>query len=138
MAKVKTKGTVLKETISAVLTAVAQVISLDHSGAETETVEADTLDNASAGIPYEATGRAEGGSIDGELFFDPALAGHQLFTDHIIAPADIIYTLTFADSGSTVWTFTAAGYGFDVSVSPGDLLKASFSLKVDGLVTYAT
>lgn len=138
MAKVKVKGTVLKESIASTLTAVAQVISLEHSGAETETVEADTLDNATAGIPYEPTGRTEGGTVDGEMFFDPALAGHQQFTDHLITPADVAYSLTFADTGSTAWAFTAAGVGFDVSLSPGDLVKASFSLKVDGLITYAT
>lgn len=138
MAKIKVKGTVLKEDIASTLTAVAQVISLEHSGAETETVEADTLDNANAGIPYEPTGRAEGGSVDGEMFFDPVLAGHQLFTDHITTPADVDYSITFADAATTAWEFTSAGMGFDISFAPGDLVKASFSLKVDGLVSYAT
>lgn len=131
MAKIKCKGTLLKQTISMSLTSVAQIISLEHSGAESETYESTTLDG---GVfkTYDQTGYAEGGSVNGELFYDPALSGHQSFTDLVAAPADVVFTITFADGAATVQTFTAAGYGFGAKVAMNDGLKGSFSLKIDG------
>jgi hypothetical protein len=138
MAVIKSKGTVLKQEISTVLTAVAQVISWEHSGAESETFEKDTLDNTSAGIPYGQTGRSEGGSFSFELFFDPALAGHQAITDLVITPAECDWELTFADTGTTQWPFTGAGVGFGVTVALADGLKASVSVKLSGICDYAS
>lgn len=135
MAKVPTKGTALKQTLATVLTAVAQVISIDLPDMESETYEADTLDNTDAGIPYESTGRTEGGSLSGELFFDPALAGHQALTALLTTPADESWTLTFADTGATVWTFTGAGFSLGGTVALADGLKGNFSIKLDGIPT---
>lgn len=138
MAKQKCKGTILQQEIATVFTAVAQVISLSISGNESETVEADTLDNGNAGIPHEPTGRSEGGSVEGELFYDPALAGHQSVTDLITDPKKCNWKVIYADTGATEVAFTSAGVGFDVSIDSGDLLKGSFNAKVDGLPTWPT
>ncbi|MEO1063747.1 MAG: hypothetical protein AAFZ07_20205 [Actinomycetota bacterium] len=136
MAKIKCKGTVLQQEIASVFTAVAQIISLDGPEAETETFESDTLDNADAGIPYDPTGRTEGGEVTGEMFFDPALAGHQALTDLLLAPAKTAFKLIFADAATTEWPFDAAGLSLGVAVDLSDGLKASFGLKVDKTVTY--
>jgi len=138
MAQVVCKGTVLKQTISSVLTAVAQVISLEVAESKGETYEADTLDNSGAGIPKKPTERAEGGDVTGELFFDPALAGHQAITDLITTPALCVWNIVFADSGSTVLAFTSASVGLGVNVDLADGLKAPFTLELDGIPTFAT
>ena len=131
MAKVICKGTILKQTIATVLTAVAQITTLNKSGAQTETVESRTLDG-DAFVPHTATGYAEGGSVAGELYYDPALAGHQAISDLVGTPADTVWETTYADTGATSQTFTSAGVGFDVTIDPTNLLKASFNLKVTG------
>jgi len=139
MAKVVGKGTVLQEEISSVFTAVAQIISIDLPEGETETVEADTLDESGAGIPYEETGRTEGGSLSGEMYLDPALAGHQQFTDKLNDPLTNLptnYKVIFADSGTTEWPFAAAGVSLGGQIVVNDLVKANFSLKLDKIVTY--
>lgn len=138
MAKVKCKGTVLQQEIAATYTAVAQVISIELPEAESETYEADTLDNANAGIPYEPTGRTEGGELSGELFFDPALAGHQAMTDLLTTPAKQNWKVIFADTGTTEWVVPAAGFKLGGTVDLADGLKASFGAKVNGIVTYPT
>jgi hypothetical protein len=138
MAKVICKGTVLKQDISAVLTAVAQVIEISHSGAEVETTEVTTLDTSGAGKEYLATGFTEGGSVDFSIFYDPALAGHQALTDDVTTPAERDYEITFADTGTTASAFTAAGIGFGFTVAQNDGLKADISLKLDQLMTYST
>lgn len=130
------KGTVLKQDISSTLTTVAQVISMSLSGTATETFEADTLDNANAGIPMKPTGRATGGTLSGEMFLDPALAGHKSLLSYITTPATRAMSITYADTGETAWTFTAASHGIDVTVALADGLKAAFNYTLDGLPSY--
>lgn len=134
MSKIKCKGTALQQQIGTVYTAVAQVISLELPDMESETFESDTLDNANAGIPYDSTGRSEGGSVSGELFLDPALAGHKALLALLTTPADESWKIVFADS--TEWGFTGAGFGMGGSVALNDGLKGSFSIKLDGLPTF--
>jgi hypothetical protein len=136
MAKWKCKGTKLQRTIASVLTDVAQIIDLSWSGCESETYEADTLDNADAGIPYETTGRTEGGSISGNLFFDPALVGHHGLTRLLDTPQEEAWNLIFADTGTTEWPFTGAGFGMGITVALSDGLKASFTIKLSKLPTF--
>lgn len=136
MAKIKSKGTVVQQTISAAFVAVAQVFSVDHSGAATETFECDTLDNINPGIPKQPTGRAAGGTYSLELFLDPALSGHQSITDEIHTPIVNPWKLIFADAASTPWPISVAGVGFGATVALADGLKATVELEVDGLTAY--
>lgn len=136
MAKIKSKGTTLKQEIASVLTAVAQVISLTLPECESETYEADTLDNENAGIPYEPTGRSEGGSASAELFYDPALAGHVALLTIITTPATTGWSITFADTATSTWTFDGAGLSFGGTAAMNDGLKGSLSIKLDGLPTF--
>jgi hypothetical protein len=138
MAKLKSKGTALHQlTGSTIYTAVAQIISLNGPDMESETFDADTLDNADAGIPYLPTGRSEGGSVGGELFYDPALSGHQDLLALITTPATESWKLVYVDTEE--WSFDGAGFGFSgPTVALGDGVKAGFSMKVDGLPTFPT
>jgi hypothetical protein len=132
MAIVKCKGTTLKQDISGVFTAIAQLISIDLPDMETETYEADTLDNTSAGIPYGSSGRTEGGSMGGELFFDPALTGHKALLALLTTPADETWQIVFADTGATTWNIGGAGISFGGTVALGDGLKGTLKIKLDG------
>jgi len=86
------KGSVLKIDVATVLTAVSEVISIDH----------------------------EPGNVNAELFLLPANAGHQQITDHLTTPSTTAATqldgsITFADSASTAWPFKIAGFSLGVS-----------------------
>lgn len=132
MAKIKCKGTKLQQDLASVYTDVAQVISFEHSGCESETFDATSLDS---GVfkEYAQTGYSEPGTVSGELFYDPALAGHQNLTDLIVTPADENWKVIFADSGASVMgPFVGAGFAFGFAVDMGDGLKGSFSIQVDG------
>lgn len=137
MAKIKCKGTAIKQTISTTLTAIAQVIDFSHSGAEVETYDSTTLDGG-VGKTYDQTGYSEPGTFDFSLFFDPALAGHQALTDDVTTPVDRVYSIEFADAATTTCTFNAAGIGVGFTGAMNDGLKMDVSLKLDGLFTYAT
>jgi hypothetical protein len=138
MSKIKCKGTALKQQISAAYVAVAQVISLELPDMESETYESDTLDNTDAGIPYSQTGRSEGGSCSGELFYDPALTGHKNLLELITTPAEENWQILFADTGASTWTFVGAGFGFGGTVALNDGLKGKFSIKLSKVPTFPT
>ena len=142
MAKVPGKGSVMKWDMATVLTAIAQVNSIDHDGAEEMTFDATSLDSG-AGKEYQATGYSEGGSVSCELFLDPVNTGIQSITDQITTPTvlvanQIAASVTLADAATTEYAFTVAGVSFGFSVAQDDGVKANVSLKLTGLVTYPT
>jgi hypothetical protein len=137
VAKIKVKGTIIKQTISSTLTAVAQITEFNHSGAESETFDATTLDTSGAGKEYSQTGYAEGGSFGFNMFYDPALAGHKAITALVTTPASCIWNITFADTAPTTCAFTSAGIGFGLTGAMNDGLKADVNLKLTGLFTYS-
>lgn len=135
MAKIKCKGTAIKQDLAGTFTAIAQVLSIDGPETEIETFDATSLDSG-IGKEYQQTGYVEGGSLTFEMFWDPALAGHQNITDIIAAPADENWKLVFSDS--TEWPFTSAGISITQTTKMNDGLKATVKLKVDGMITFPT
>ncbi len=134
MAFLKSKGTLLKHEVATVLTTLAQVISIDGPGPEPEETEFDYLDNANAAIPYEPTGRVEGGDVSFEMFLDTALAGHRTLLAKGITPDKEDYSITFANSN--VWTFEGIFKGCRPTVDLASGVKASCSIKLTGIPTY--
>ena len=138
MAKIKVKGSVIKMDIAGVLVPIAQVIEFSTSGAESEHYDATTLDTVGAGKEYSQTGYSEGGTVDFSIFLDPALPGHEALTDDITTPAEREYSITFADTAPTTWTFSAAGIGIGITGAMNNGLTADISLKVNQLPAYTT
>jgi hypothetical protein len=135
MAKLPGKGTIFKSTISAMLTATAQVNSISTSGFASETFEGTSLDTA-VGKEMPLTGYATPGTCDIELFFDPSLAGHQFYTDSITVPVTVIHNILYTDSKVTA--FTSSGMEFGHTVAMDDGIKATISMTITGLPTFPT
>lgn len=135
MAFVKSKGTLLQYASGNTYATLSQIVSLDGPELQAESVEFDTLDNNAAGIPYEPTGRTEGGKVSGELFFDPALAAHKILTGLLTTPAKINWNLAFADTNTTDWPFSGADVSLKPTAALKDGLKAAFSIKLNGIPT---
>lgn len=138
MAKEPCKGTVLQLEIASVFTTIAQVIEIDVGPQKSETFDADTLDNTSAGMPKDPTGRSSQDDISVTMFYDPALATHQFLTDTIAAPVKVDGKIIMADSGSSEATFTAAGLSFGATYRMNDGIKANLGIETDGLVSWPT
>lgn len=139
MAKNKSKGVILKQTIASTLTAVAQCTSMGFTGAESGTFDSTTLDNADAFKTYALTGYTEPGSFEFELFFDVGLAGHQALTDLLTTPANCDWQVTHTNSGTTTQDFTGTGMTFDgPTYDMEDGVKANLSIKITGDPGYAT
>jgi hypothetical protein len=131
MAIVKCKGTKLQHTVSASLVDIAQILSMEHSGSGSETFESTTLDG---GVykTFAPTGYSNPGQVSAEIFYDPALAGHQAITDLIATPATNAMKIIYADTGATNQAFTSAGVEFGATVAMDDGLKASITYTVTG------
>lgn len=129
MAKIVGKGGKIQQTIATTLTDVAQVLSLEFAGSESLTYDSTTLDG---GVfkTYDPTGYSEPGTVSGEMFYDPALVGHQALTDLISSPADESWKLIYSDLSEQA--FTGASFGMDVSIVMDDGVKGSFSIQIDG------
>lgn len=137
MAKIKGKGTVLQQTIASVLTDVAQVINIGIDGETGESYQSTTLDNANAYHTYEPTGYTEPGTVNANLFFDPALAGHQAIVALLTTPATCVWKIKYSDSGPSSLTYTSAHVGLNQTIVMNDGLKAALSMKRTGLPTRA-
>lgn len=137
MAKVICKGTSLKQEISSVYTAVAQIISIDMSGSEALTFDSTTLDGGVAKT-YTSTGYAETPEVSFEMFYDPALSGHQSYTDLIETPTQTNFRITYADTGATTQTHATVGHKADVAVAMDDGLKMTGGYKVTGTAGWPT
>jgi hypothetical protein len=131
MAIVKCKGTKLQHTVSASLVDIAQILSIEHSGSGSETFESTTLDG---GVfkTFAPTGYSNPGQVSAEIFYDPALAGHQAVTDLIATPATNAMKIIYADTAATNQAFTSAGVEFGATVAMDDGLKASLTYTVTG------
>jgi hypothetical protein len=138
MAKLITKGTVISHGVTTTLTAVAQVIDFSLSGSESETYDATTIDNADPGKIYAPTGFTESGDFSFSMFWDSALAGHQLLTDVLNAPAESYWGLLLADGTTNTATFNGGGVGLGIDGAMADGVKGSVSVKISGLVDHAT
>jgi hypothetical protein len=141
--KVKCKGTVFSQDLANTsYVAMAQVIDIDLPDMEMETFECDTLDNTAAGIRHSPTGRTEGGSFSANVFYDPADTSHgewlsYLSTTGLLTALVVKCLITFADTGTSTWTFTCAGVGAGGTVALADGLKMSISGKLDGIPTFS-
>lgn len=135
MAKVKCKGTVLKQEISSVYTAVAQVIEFSMSGVKDETYDATDLSTTKF-KEKASTGYAEPGESSFTLFLDPALAGHQAILALIGSGNTTNWKLICADDDESEIAFSSAGVEVGVEVKMNDGLKMPVKLEHTGAVTF--
>ena len=109
MSVIKSKGTSLSLTIATVSTKIAQIVSVETSGVENETTEADSLDNTDPKIPYIPTGRTEPGKVTGELFVDSALQSGLL--GYLDTPPTALIAGTLNFNGAVSIPLKVAGVG---------------------------
>lgn len=137
MAKLRCKGTLLQQDLANTFTTVAQVTDITTEGMESESVETDSLDNTSAGIPSTATGRVKPGTVSAEVIYDPSLAGHKAVLASLQSPnTHENWKIIFTDN--TNWAFSSAGMSFGCNVKMGDVVRGSLRLTLADMATVPT
>jgi len=137
MAVIVSKGTLLELTISAVDTAVAQVLDINVGQQAMETFDTTTL-STGVGKTSAPTGYSEQSDTTATIFYDPAQATHQFIAATIATPVAVAGNVVLADGSTTHLAFSASGLGIDLAVAMNDGLKSALTIKHSGLVGFPT
>jgi hypothetical protein len=132
MAKLKSKGTALLQSISAAFVPIAQLNSIDVSGEKSETYDSTTLDGG-VGKTLDPTGYVAPATIKAEGFWDLSLSGHIAYQALVRAPVPTNFKVTYTDAGPTSEIYAGTGFGLDKKASPADGLKGSLEIVTSGL-----
>jgi hypothetical protein len=140
---VVSKGTVLQMDVAGSLAAVAEVLSIEVSGAKSETFDATVLNQNTSGMARHATGFSTPPDVSLEYFYLPANAGHQAMTDEITTPTTVVANqldgkVIYADTAATEMPFKIAGIEVGVTVAKDDGLKGSATFTLNGQPTWPT
>jgi hypothetical protein len=137
MAVIVSKGTLLELTISAVDTAIAQVIGVNVGAQQMETFDTTHL-GSGVGKTKANTGYSEQSDTTATIFYDPAQATHQFIAATIATPVETAGNVVLVDGSTTHLAFTAAGLGMDLAVAMNDGLKSNITIVHSGLVGFPT
>ena len=94
------KGSLLQVTISASLTTIAGVRNIDFDPGEVELMDVDDL--ADDYVDRDVTGRASGGSVAAEGFWDPANAQMQALHTLWNTPAIEDFSITWSTTSESL------------------------------------
>lgn len=126
MAKIVSKGCVLKATISASLTSIAQVNNIQVGESANEVVDAEDLDDSGVAVDKVNIGSVTQGDITFTGHYDPDLATDAFITDSIAAGAasfPIACSIVLTDSTPSSITFDALGFGMSIGMANKELVS---------------
>jgi len=129
--KIKSKGTALLMSISAVYTAVPLLKSITISGAQSQTYNSTTLD----GSVYETNdpnGYTTAPTIAAEGFRDPDDTVQAAFIALLAAPVATNFKVTYVDATPLSEIYSGTGFGFDTNVQMAEGLSCSYNIQTSG------
>tara|TARA_R110000822_G_scaffold66972_2_gene163416 strand:+ start:1759 stop:2169 length:411 start_codon:yes stop_codon:yes gene_type:complete len=129
--KVKSKGTALLMEISAVYTAIPQLLSISISGEATTTYDSTTLDGP-VHMTNDITGYTTAPSISAEGFYDPDDTVITAYAALLAAPVATNFKVTYVDTTPTSAIYAGTGFGLDKTVAPADGVKCSYTIQTSG------
>lgn len=138
MARIKTKGTAVQQTISAALTTIGQCISFNEGRSSNQVEPTPTFDDA-IGITKSNTGYVDTDDLSLEVYFDKGLANHEFITDTIqLGAASFPNAGKLVGSDSTEDTWSAVGFSIAKSFPERGFQRATIGISITGQITYAT
>lgn len=121
-------------------TTVAGVTNISGPNLTLETIDV-TNHSSTSGWREFVAGLKDGGEVTFDIVYDPAGATHMNASGGLLYELDQgtseSFSLTFPDSGATVWSFTAFVTSFEPGAPVADGLTASVTLKITGAPTLA-
>ena len=137
------KGTALQMDVAGSLATIAEVISIEISGAKSQTYDYPTINQSASGIPRLANGYSDPPDVSCELWWMPTNAGHQALTDEITTPSvtaagQLDGNIIYADTGATAVPFKIAGIEVGQTSAQAEGVKASVTFTLSGQPTWTT
>jgi len=136
MSKYAGFGTVL----SRGATPIVGITNISGPGLSLDTEDVTTHDSTGAWEEVVAT-ILRSGEVSIDIVYDTAAATHSATAGGLIA--DIVartaqtYSITFSDTGTTEWSFSAFVTGFEPGMPHDGALTASVTMKISGQPTLA-
>lgn len=140
MARVPSRGGLLKLTISAVLTTIAQTEEVNIGDSASQVMDTEATDDSTPNITKTNLMTADQDDITASIYYDPDAATHQFITDTIAAPSGfpVAGSVVFADATPASATFSAVGFRFGAGFKVKDVLRGRIGIMVNGLVVWPT
>lgn len=141
MAKIKTRGSLFRLTISTVLTTIAQCTEFSTGETKNRTIDVECLDDTGVAVEMMNDGCVTQEEGSASILFDPDSTAHQFITDSILLGAasfPIAGSFVFADATPASVTFSCVGLGFGATATVKDVLKANVSIAYAGAITWPT
>lgn len=113
---------------------VAEVIDIEGPGMTKDAVEDTHLTSTNRWRTY-LSGMRDGGEVTFDVNFLPVDTTQEAVEDSFLGNTASAFSLTWTDSGATVWSFNALVTGLSPRASIDEPLRASISLKITGAVT---
>lgn len=117
-------------------TDIAEVTDISGPSESVEVIDVTHLGSASSRREY-ISGAIDSGEVTISGNYLPATAAQTVLRTNMNARTENNYQITFTDTGSTTWTFAARVTAHEVTMSEGDAVSFSATLKISGAITVA-
>lgn len=129
--KIKSKGTVLAQEISAVYTAIPNLIDISISGEKSQTMDTTSLDGSQF-MTKAPNGNTETPTITANGFYDPDDSTITAFHALTATPVATNFKATYTDTTPYSRIYSGVGFGIDKSVSLSDAVKMTLTIETSG------
>jgi hypothetical protein len=139
MSKIKAKGSLIKTTISASLTTIAQCTEINIGATANRTIDVECLDDSGVGVEMLNDGAVTQEPVTATILYDPDSTTHQFITDTIALGAasfPIASSVVFADATPASATFNAVGFGFGVGIGVKGVTTGNLTMVPAGPVSW--
>lgn len=134
MAKLKSRGVIFAQYVSAAYVAMAGLQSIDITGEKSETNDTTTLDGP-AYKTKDPTGFVDPPSIKLTGLYDPAIATYSNFAGLVSTPVATNFKITYTDAAPTSAIYSGVGFALDKKMSPEKHITADITIETSGAPT---
>jgi len=131
MAKLKSRGVVFAQYVSAAYVAMAAQQSIDISGEASETNDTTTLDGG-AYKTKDPTGYVDPATIKLSGLYDPSIATYTNFAGLVSTPVATNFKITYTDTTPTSAIYSGVGFAIDKKISPEKHITADITIVTSG------
>jgi hypothetical protein len=131
MAKLKSRGVIFSQYVSAAYVAMAALQSIDITGEASETSDTTTLDGGKYKTK-DPTGYVEPPSIKLSGLYDPTIPTYTNFAALVSTPVATNFKITYTDTAPTSAIYSGTGFALDKKMSPEKHITSDITIVTSG------
>lgn len=134
MAKLKSRGVIFAQYVSAAYVPMAALQSIDITGEKSETNDTTTLDGG-AYKTKDPTGYVDPPSIKLTGLYDPTIPTYTNFSGLVSTPVATNFKVTYTDTAPTSAIYSGVGFALDKKISPEKHITSDITIETSGAPT---